>query len=188
MTNTEPPLKGPKQDRGRATHYHFPTREDLFIAAVEHMTEARTGEIRRYIEDHGGHPISTRDVVQLVVDVGELNLAAINRLSPTSSPSSWDTRRAIRPGTPATAPTPSECLPIRARPRSASPGLQRRVLPHDEPKLIPKRSRCLDGFNYWIMDVHAAGTSDPRHPLSRCPNLRDRGVSTPGVEGDRRDH
>ena len=115
VTNTEPPLKGPKQDRSRATRpalleaavgslaevgwsgntvtvvaerrgvsrraaqRHFPTREDLFIAAVEHMTEARTGEIRRYIEDHGDDPISTRNVVQLVVDMhtGELFRAAL---------------------------------------------------------------------------------------------------------------
>ena len=43
------------------------------------MTEARTGEIRRYIEDHGDDPISTRNVVQLVVDMhtGELFRAAL---------------------------------------------------------------------------------------------------------------
>ena len=43
------------------------------------MTEARTEEIRRYIEDHGDDPISTRNVVQLVVDMhtGELFRAAL---------------------------------------------------------------------------------------------------------------
>ena len=43
------------------------------------MTEARTEEIRRYIEDHGDDPTFTRNVVQLVVDMhtGELFRAAL---------------------------------------------------------------------------------------------------------------
>ncbi len=115
MTTAEPPVKGPQQDRSRATRlalleaavdclaevgwsgstvtvvaeragvsrgaaqHHFPTREDLFIAAVEHMTEARAEEIRRYIEAQGDRPISTQRVVELVVDMhtGELFQAAL---------------------------------------------------------------------------------------------------------------
>jgi AcrR family transcriptional regulator len=115
VTTAEPPVKGPQQDRSRATRlalleaavdclaevgwsgstvtvvaeragvsrgaaqHHFPTREDLFIAAVEHMTEARAEEIRRYIEAQGDRPISTQRVVELVVDMhtGELFQAAL---------------------------------------------------------------------------------------------------------------
>ena len=115
MTTTEPPVKGPQQDRSRATRlalleaavgclaevgwsgstvtvvaeragvsrgaaqHHFPTREDLFVAAVEHMTEARALEIRRYIEAQGNETISTQRVVEMVVDMhtGELFHAAL---------------------------------------------------------------------------------------------------------------
>lgn len=115
MTTAEPPVKGPLQDRSRATRlalleaavgclaelgwsgstvtvvaelagvsrgaaqHHFPTREDLFVAAVEHMTEARAEEIRRSTGNHRNEPISTQNVVQLVVDMhtGELFRAAL---------------------------------------------------------------------------------------------------------------
>jgi len=64
--------------RGAAQH-HFPTREELFIAAVEHMADTRAGEISRYSADHGDDPISTRHVVEMVVDLhtGELFRAAL---------------------------------------------------------------------------------------------------------------
>lgn len=56
--------------RGAAQH-HFPTRESLFIAAVEHVTEQRSAEIRRQIAEarERGSGLSTRQVVDLVVDL-----------------------------------------------------------------------------------------------------------------------
>lgn len=64
--------------RGAAQH-HFPTREDLFIAAVEHVTATRAAEIRSYIAVHGEEPLSTQRVVELIVDLhtGELFRAAL---------------------------------------------------------------------------------------------------------------
>lgn len=53
--------------RGAAQH-HFPTREDLFIAAVEHVADTRAAELRDYIADHRGEPLSTRRVVEMIVD------------------------------------------------------------------------------------------------------------------------
>ncbi len=49
------------------------------MAAVEHVPEAGTEEIRRYIEHHGDDQLSTLSVVQLVVDMhaGELFRAAM---------------------------------------------------------------------------------------------------------------
>ncbi len=63
--------------RGAAQH-HFPTREDLFIAAVDHMTAVRAAEIRAHIRDDG-EPISTRRVVEMIVELhtGELFRAAL---------------------------------------------------------------------------------------------------------------
>ncbi len=54
--------------RGAAQH-HFPTREDLFIAAVEHVADARAAEIRGHIDDQDGEPRSTRQVVGMIVDM-----------------------------------------------------------------------------------------------------------------------
>jgi AcrR family transcriptional regulator len=54
--------------RGAAQH-HFPTREDLFIAAVEHVTDTRTAEVHGYIADHGDEPMTTQQVVELIVDM-----------------------------------------------------------------------------------------------------------------------
>lgn len=64
--------------RGAAQH-HFPTREDLFIAAVEHVTATRAAEIRRHIDDRSGVPVSTKQVVEMVVDMhtGDLFRAAL---------------------------------------------------------------------------------------------------------------
>lgn len=54
--------------RGAAQH-HFPTREDLFIAAVEHVAATRTAEIRTFIADHGDAPIPTEQVIEMIVDM-----------------------------------------------------------------------------------------------------------------------
>lgn len=54
--------------RGAAQH-HFPTREDLFIAAVEHVAQTRTEEIAAYMAEHAGEPIPTRRVVEMVVEI-----------------------------------------------------------------------------------------------------------------------
>lgn len=50
--------------RGAAQH-HFPTREALFVAAVEHVAEQRSAEIRH----QAGQQLSTHRVVELVVDL-----------------------------------------------------------------------------------------------------------------------
>jgi AcrR family transcriptional regulator len=54
--------------RGAAQH-HFPTREALFIAAVEHVAEQRSAEIRRQVGQQTGRQLPTRQVVELVVDL-----------------------------------------------------------------------------------------------------------------------
>jgi AcrR family transcriptional regulator len=51
-----------------ATQHYFPTREDLFIAALEHMAEVRLAEIRREAARlPAGTAVSTGDVVGLLV-------------------------------------------------------------------------------------------------------------------------
>ena len=51
-----------------ATQHYFPTREDLFIAALEHMAEARLTEIRSEAARlPAGVAAPTRDVVGLLV-------------------------------------------------------------------------------------------------------------------------
>jgi len=50
--------------RGAAQH-HFPTREALFTAALEHVTRVRAAEMRRELSGMGGGP-STDAVVRLV--------------------------------------------------------------------------------------------------------------------------
>jgi AcrR family transcriptional regulator len=52
--------------RGAAQH-HFPTRENLFAAAVDHVTEVRTDWIRANSADLPSGPKRTRAVVDLVV-------------------------------------------------------------------------------------------------------------------------
>lgn len=54
--------------RGAAQH-HFPTREDLFVAAVAHVTAERGAALRALIDAGGGRPLSTHQVVELVVDL-----------------------------------------------------------------------------------------------------------------------
>jgi AcrR family transcriptional regulator len=64
--------------RGAAQH-HFPTREALFVAAVEHVANQRSEEIRRQVAVAGEGKPSTRQVVELIVDVytGPLFRAAL---------------------------------------------------------------------------------------------------------------
>ena len=54
-----------------ATQHYFPTREDLFTAALEHMAEVRLAEIRgeaaRSARLPAGAAVPTRDVVGLLV-------------------------------------------------------------------------------------------------------------------------
>ena len=54
--------------RGAAQH-HFPTREALFVAAVEHVAEQRSAEIRNQMGQQTGRQLPTRQVVELVVDL-----------------------------------------------------------------------------------------------------------------------
>lgn len=51
--------------RGAAQH-HFPTRESLFTAALEHVTQVRADELRREIADLPGTRPSTDRVVDLI--------------------------------------------------------------------------------------------------------------------------
>jgi len=65
--------------RGAAQHY-FPTREDLFTAALEHMAEVRLAEIRsEAARQPAGATAPTRDVVGLLVGLytGPLFRAAL---------------------------------------------------------------------------------------------------------------
>lgn len=63
--------------RGAAQH-HFPTREALFVAAVEHVSNERSEEIRRQMVA-GDAPPTTHEVVEMVVDIytGQMFRAAL---------------------------------------------------------------------------------------------------------------
>lgn len=54
--------------RGAAQH-HFPTREALFVAAVEHVASERSEAIRAFGADRDVRPLPTSEVVELVVDL-----------------------------------------------------------------------------------------------------------------------
>lgn len=64
--------------RGAAQH-HFPTRDDLFTAALEHVTLVRAAELRRELEDLPGGRPSTAAVVDLTFSLysGPLFRAAL---------------------------------------------------------------------------------------------------------------
>ncbi|MFG2194566.1 TetR/AcrR family transcriptional regulator [Streptomyces sp. NPDC048639] len=66
--------------RGAAQH-HFPTREDLFTAAVEHVAEMRSGALREFTRDlpEPGTPTRTWMIVEQLVDLytGPLFRAAL---------------------------------------------------------------------------------------------------------------
>lgn len=65
--------------RGAAQH-HFPTRNDLFAAAVEYMTEVRLAEIRTRAAHLPDGPGRTEAIVTMLVDVyaGQLFKAALH--------------------------------------------------------------------------------------------------------------
>lgn len=54
--------------RGAAQH-HFPTREDLFVAAVAHVADERAAALRDLVDASGDRHLPTREVVELVVDL-----------------------------------------------------------------------------------------------------------------------
>jgi AcrR family transcriptional regulator len=64
--------------RGAAQH-HFPTREDLFTAALAHMTHVRAAELRRELSELPGRRPSTAEIVDLTFALfsGQLFRAAL---------------------------------------------------------------------------------------------------------------
>ncbi len=64
--------------RGAAQH-HFPTREALFVAAVEHVANERSEEIRRQMVTCDGRRVTTHQVVEMIIDTyaGTLFRAAL---------------------------------------------------------------------------------------------------------------
>jgi AcrR family transcriptional regulator len=64
--------------RGAAQH-HFPTRDALFTAALEHVTHVRADELRRELDDLTGARPSTADVVDMTFSLysGSLFRAAL---------------------------------------------------------------------------------------------------------------
>lgn len=64
--------------RGAAQH-HFPTREALFVAAVEHVAVGRREAIRSFAASRPSDALSTQTIVELVVDMytGPLFRAAL---------------------------------------------------------------------------------------------------------------
>jgi AcrR family transcriptional regulator len=64
--------------RGAAQH-HFPTRDALFTAALEHVTTVRAEELRRELDDLTGGQPSTADVVDMTFTLysGQLFRAAL---------------------------------------------------------------------------------------------------------------
>jgi AcrR family transcriptional regulator len=64
--------------RGAAQH-HFPTREALFTAALEHMAHVRADELRRELDELPGARPSTAGIVELIFALfsGQLFRAAL---------------------------------------------------------------------------------------------------------------
>ena len=54
--------------RGAAQH-HFPTREDLFVAAVEHVAAERSLALRQMVAVGGRDRLPTQQVVELMVEL-----------------------------------------------------------------------------------------------------------------------
>lgn len=52
-----------------ATQHHFPTRESLFAAAVEHIAEVRAEEIRREASRLPAQHLDTRAVVDMIMRI-----------------------------------------------------------------------------------------------------------------------
>jgi AcrR family transcriptional regulator len=65
--------------RGAAQH-HFPTREDLFTAALEHVTEVRIEEMRAHVSDLPEGVERTSAVVAMIVEMytGQVFRAALH--------------------------------------------------------------------------------------------------------------
>ena len=64
--------------RGAAQH-HFPTRNDLFTAAIEHMTVARVAEVRSALAARAEGTVPVREVLESLVGIytGPLFKAAL---------------------------------------------------------------------------------------------------------------
>ena len=62
-----------------ASQHHFPTRDALFTAALEHVTHVRADELRRELDDLTGARPSTSDVVDMTFSLysGALFRAAL---------------------------------------------------------------------------------------------------------------
>lgn len=62
-----------------ATQHHFPTRDDLFTAAIEHMTVARVQEVQAALTAATDGPIPVREVLDSLVGMytGPLFRAAL---------------------------------------------------------------------------------------------------------------
>lgn len=62
-----------------ATQHHFPTRDDLFTAAIEHMTVARIQEVHVALTTAANGPIPVREVLDSLVGLytGPLFRAAL---------------------------------------------------------------------------------------------------------------
>lgn len=62
-----------------ATQHHFPTRDDLFTAAIEHMTVARVEELKATLAAHSDGPVPVREVLESIVGLytGPLFKAAL---------------------------------------------------------------------------------------------------------------
>lgn len=75
--------------RGAAQH-HFPTRESLFIAAVDHVAAERRDAVRAFASNQVPGALTTRDVVELVVSLytGALFRAALELWVASSSETS----------------------------------------------------------------------------------------------------
>lgn len=81
-----------------AVQHHFPTREDLVLAAVEQMAEQRVAEARGWLTPGAGEPLPSDEVVRHVVDLysGELFDAALALwVAAVSEPALRDRVRAL---------------------------------------------------------------------------------------------
>lgn len=72
--------------RGAAQH-HFPTREALFTAAVQHVARMRGDEMRRELASHSEVPPTTYEVVEMIIEnyVGSVFRAALELWVASSS-------------------------------------------------------------------------------------------------------
>jgi len=59
--------------RGAAQH-HFPTREALFLAAVDYMSAVRGDEMRKEIGERADHPPTTLEIVERTIELYVSNI------------------------------------------------------------------------------------------------------------------